>query len=185
MRLGRSLEADRAPGEVVYYDYTGAPLAASVFDSGPAQVPWPYGGFALEPMDSHGGWLASAADLLRFLLVVDGRAAKPDVLQPATVALMTARPPLAEYDGAAAYYAFGWQVLPVGGDANWWHTGSLPGTSAIMVRAASNALSWVALFNSRPAHADAFIGELDSELWRAVNGVTDWSGGAAAGRSRD
>lgn len=176
MRLGRSLEGDRAPGEVVYYDYAGAPLAASVFDAGPVQVPWPYGGFALEPMNSHGGWLASAADLLRFLLVVDGRTVKPDVLQPATVALMTARPPLAEYDGAATYYAFGWQVRPVGNDANWWHTGSLPGTSAIMVRAASNTLSWVALFNSRPANADAFISELDGELWRAVNGVTDWSG---------
>jgi N-acyl-D-amino-acid deacylase len=176
MRLGRSLEADRAPGEVVYYDYAGAPLAASVFDTGPSGVPWPYGGFAIEPMDSHGGWLASASDLLRFLLVVDGRTVKADVLQPATVALMVARPPLAEYEGAASYYAFGWQVRPVGGDANWWHTGSLPGTSAIMVRAASNGLSWVALFNSRPANADAFFSELDSELWRAVNGVTDWSG---------
>jgi len=185
MRLGRSLEADRASGEVVYYDYAGAPLAGSVFDSGPAEVPWPYGGFAIEPMDAHGGWLASAGDLLRVLLVVDGRTAKPDILQPATVALMIARPPLAEYQNAAAYYALGWQVRPVGNDANWWHTGSLPGTSTIMVRAASNGMSWVALFNSRPANADAFVNELDRELWRAVNGVTDWSGAAAARRSRD
>jgi N-acyl-D-amino-acid deacylase len=185
MRLGRSLEADRASGEVVYYDYAGAPLADSVFDTGPAEVPWPYGGFAIEPMDSHGGWLASAGDLLRVLLVVDGRTVKPDILQPATVALMVSRPPLAEYQGAATYYAFGWQVRPVGNDANWWHTGSLPGTATIMVRAASNGLSWVALFNSRPANADAFFSELDSELWRAVNGVTDWSGGAAARRRRD
>lgn len=181
MRLGRSLEADRAPGEVVYYDYAGAPLAPSVFDSGPAAVPWPYGGFALEPMDAHGGWLASAADLLKFILVVDGRTVKADVLQRATVDLMVARPPLAEYQGSATFYALGWQVRPTGGDANWWHTGSLPGTSTIMVRAA-NGMSWVALFNSRPANADAFLAELDSELWRAVNGITDWPVGAAARR---
>ena len=173
MRLGRSLEADRAAGEVVYYDYAGAPLAESVFPTGPETVPWPYGGFAIEPMDAHGGWLASARDLLRFVLAVDGRAATPDVLQPASIALMVERPPLAEYAGAAAYYALGWQVRPTGGDANWWHTGSLPGTSTILVRTANN-LSWVALFNSRPAASDSFFNELDSELWRAVDAVTAW-----------
>ncbi len=181
MRLGRSLETGRADGEVVYYDHAGAPLAASVFDTGPAVVPWPYGGFAIEPMDAHGGWLASAADLLRFILVVDGRTVKPDILQPGTVSLMVARPPLAEYAGADAYYALGWQVRPTGTDANWWHTGSLPGTSTIMVRTANN-MCWVALFNSRPADADAFFNELDSALWRAVNGITDWSGATASRR---
>ncbi len=174
MRLGRSLEADRAAGEVVYYDYAGAPLAGSVFPTGPETVPWPYGGFAIEPMDAHGGWLASARDLLRFILAVDGRTATPDVLQPASIALMVERPPLAEYAGSATYYALGWQVRPTGEDANWWHTGSLPGTSTILVRTANN-LSWVALFNSRPAASDSFFNELDSELWRAVNGITDWN----------
>jgi len=171
--LGRSLDADRASGEVVYYDYSGAPLALSVFTAGTEYVPWPYGGFALEPMDSHGGWLASATDLLRFLLAVDGRPAAPDILQEATIDLMVARPTLAEWQGAASYYALGWLVRPTGGDANWWHTGSLPGTSTIIVRTANN-MSWVALFNSRPANADGFISELDTELWRAVNGITEW-----------
>lgn len=174
MRLGRTFPDDRAPNEVVYYDYAGAPLAQSVFTTGTEEVPWPYGGFALEPMDAHGGWLASARDMLRFALAVDGRAGTPDVLQPASIALMVERPPLAEYAGAAAYYALGWQVRPTGGDANWWHTGSLPGTATIVVRTANN-LSWVALFNSRPAAADSFFNELDSELWRAVNAVTDWN----------
>jgi N-acyl-D-amino-acid deacylase len=180
MRLGRSLEADRAAGEVVYYDYSGAPLAQSVFPTGPETVPWPYGGFAIEAMDAHGGWLASAADLLKFLLAVDGRAVKPDILQQATIDLMVARPPLAEWQGAASYYALGWQVRPTGGDANWWHTGSLPGTSTIIVRTANN-MSWVALFNSRPANADALFNELDSELWRAVNGITDWPVASGSG----
>jgi len=181
MILGRSLEADRAAGEVAYYDYAGAPLAPSVFDTGSSFVPWPYGGFAIEPMDAHGGWLASASDLLRFLLAVDGRTPPADILQKATVDLMVARPPLAEYQGADTYYALGWQVRPTGGDANWWHTGSLPGTSTIIVRTANN-MAWVALFNTRPANDSAFFGELDSELWRAVNGITDWPVAPASGR---
>lgn len=181
LRLGRSLAADRADGEVVYYDYAGAPQALSVFAAGTEYVPWPYGGFAIEPMDAHGGWLSSAADLLKFILAVDGRTSVPDILQEATIDLMIARPPLAEYQTSDTYYALGWQVRPTGSDANWWHTGSLPGTTTIMVRTA-NGMNWTALFNSRPANADAFFGELDSELWRAVNGITDWPAAGPVGR---
>jgi N-acyl-D-amino-acid deacylase len=99
MRLGRSLLRDRAPGEVRYYD--GGGLATSVFPGG-GQVPWPYGGFNLEAMDAHGGWIASAVDLARFITAVDGVSTRPDVLRPETVALMTARPP-AVWDGSPYY----------------------------------------------------------------------------------
>lgn len=173
MRLGRSLKENQAPGEVAYYDYAGASQAFSVFTPGLELVPGPYGGFCVEAMDAHGGWIASAVDLMRFVTAVDGRTGRPDFLQKATVDLMTSRPALPDWQGSDWYYALGWQVRPTGGDANWWHIGSLPGTVTIIVRAA-NGLSWAALFNSRPANADAFTGELDSELWRAVNGVTKW-----------
>ncbi len=173
MKQGRSLEADRAEGEAAYYDYPGAPLALSAFTTDVVTVPWPYGGFAIEPMDSHGGWIASVVDMMRFVTAVDGRSVRPDVLQPATISLMTERPGLPDWQGSDWYYAFGWQVRPTGGDANWWHTGSLPGTVTIVVRAA-NGLSWAAFFNMRPASADTFVNELDSALWTAVNGVTEW-----------
>ena len=64
MRLGRSLPADRADREVIYYNKGTAP---SVFASDLGkQVPWQYGGWDIEAMDSHGGWIASAVDLVRF-----------------------------------------------------------------------------------------------------------------------
>ena len=62
MELGRTLYANRLPDEVRYYDLGYAP---SVFP-GVGLVPMPYGGFNLEAMDSHGGWVASVVDLLRF-----------------------------------------------------------------------------------------------------------------------
>jgi CubicO group peptidase (beta-lactamase class C family) len=173
MRLGRTRLANRAGGEVRYYDYLGAPLAPSVFPGDEEPVPWPYGGFFLEAMDSHGAWLASATDLMRFLAVCDGRAGRADILSPSTLQDMIARPDLPDWQNASYYYGLGWSVRPVGNDANWWHTGSLPGTISIIVRA-SNGLSWVGLFNSRPADADGFATELDETFWKAVDGVTEW-----------
>jgi hypothetical protein len=173
MRLGRSRLANRADGEVRYYDYLGAPLTSSVFPADEDPVPWPYGGFYLEAMDAHGAWLASAMDLMRFLAVCDGRAGRADILSASTLQAMTARPDLPDWQNASSYYGLGWSVRPVGSDANWWHTGSLPGTTSIIVRA-SNGLSWVGLFNSRPANADEFTTELDQTFWKAVEGVTEW-----------
>jgi N-acyl-D-amino-acid deacylase len=173
MRLGKSRLSDRLAGEVIYYDYPGAPPTTSVFPGDTDPVPWPYGGFYLEAMDAHGGWVASAVDLLRFVCHVDGRPQIPDLLSPSTVELMISRPSLQEWQGSAWYYAFGWQVRPVNAEANWWHTGSLPGTSTLLVRA-NNGLAWAALFNSRPEDSDGFMLELDRAMWQAVNRVNEW-----------
>ena len=48
----------------------------------------------------------------------------------------------------ACYYAAGWFVRPIQGDADWWHAGTLPGTTSILVRTHNN-FSWVGLFNTR------------------------------------
>jgi CubicO group peptidase (beta-lactamase class C family) len=168
MRLGRSLLADRAPGEVRYYD----PATVSAVFPGAGAVPLPYGGFNIEAMDAHGGWIASTVDLLRFETAVDLLPSRPDVLTPASIGLMTAKPASPLWDGSPVHYALGWLVHPVEG--NWWHGGSLPGTATIMVRTGTK-LAWVALFNAHPTMPNATIeAELDDAMWEAVNGVTAW-----------
>jgi N-acyl-D-amino-acid deacylase len=168
MRLGRSLPAGRADGEVRYYDRS---TLNSVYAGGGA-VPAPYGGFHLEAMDAHGGWIASTIDLLRFATAVDGRSTRPDVLTAASIGLMTAKPTSPLWDGSALHYGLGWLVRPAEG--NWWHDGSLPGTASILVRTGSG-LSWVALFNARDMMANSnFQAEIDGAMWQAVNGVTAW-----------
>lgn len=169
MRLGRSLLADRAPDEVRYYDRESA---ASVFPGG-GTVPVQYGGFHLEAMDAHGGWIASTVDLLRFATAVDGLATRPDVLGPEAVRAMTAAPPAPLWTSSPFYYGMGWLVRPAEG--NWWHDGSLPGTTALLVRA-GNGLAWAVLLNSRsvPAPGASLAGELDAAMWQAVGEVTAW-----------
>ena len=126
MAVGRTRTADRMPEEVRYHDLRNI-TTQSVFEDG--TVPVPYGGFHIEAMDAHGGWIASPVDLLRFATAVDGRADRGDEISAATVDEMIARPGLPDWSGSAFWYAKGWLVRPSGGDANWWHDGLLAGTT--------------------------------------------------------
>ena len=173
MRLGRTLPQDRYPREVHYYGFPGMGLARSVFPGEPQRVPWPYGGWSIEAMDAHGGWLASAIDMARFVRAVDGRSA-PQILRPASIQAMIARPaPPVAHPGDATWYGMGWQVRPTNGDANWWHTGSLDGTTTLMVRA-YNGVTWIVFFNTRPKNSDGFTSELDGAMWQALAAVRSW-----------
>jgi hypothetical protein len=125
-------------------------------------VPWPYGGFCLEAMDAHGGWLASAPDLVRFATSID------KVLDAKSRGLMVERPP--SLPATPAYYACGWMARPAGpGKLNLWHNGSLPGTSTLLV-IRNDGLVWAALFNDR-SHGE---GKIDSALHQAADAVSDW-----------
>jgi N-acyl-D-amino-acid deacylase len=136
-------------------------------------VPRPDGGFYLEAMDSHGGWVASTVDYLRFMLSVDGRTDHPDILTESSIATLNSRPTFSHWAGTPAWYGMGWWVRPSGNDANWWHAGNLPGTATYMVRSYEN-IDWVMFFNSKPADEDSFFNEVDAAGWNAIAGVTSW-----------
>ena len=171
MQIGHSFQSQPLPREVSYYDYPGAPLAQSITGDGQS-VPWPDGGFDLEAMDAHGGWVGSTIDYLRFVLSVDGRTT-PQILSASSVATMTERPSIPFWANSDYWYAKGWMIRPSGTDANWWHTGSLPGTTTLVVRA-WNGFAWVAFFNSRPANSDGFAAELDDGMWTALSQATSF-----------
>jgi N-acyl-D-amino-acid deacylase len=188
MRIGGTLAGKWAPAEVRYYTPDNA-TARSVFPEQPGEVPWPYGGFHLEAMDAHGGWIASAVDLARFAAALDDPQRSP-LLKPETVRAMYAPPPapVARKEGgelAETWYGCGWSVRPVRdtGKANYWHTGSLPGTWTLLVRR-WDGLSWAVLFNLRaddPKLPDAAI---DPALHRAAAAVKEWPGHDLFGRYR-
>jgi N-acyl-D-amino-acid deacylase len=174
LQIGRGRRSQRLPGEVCYYDGADRPIA-NVFSTDPErEAPTPYGFASPETMDAHGGWIGSAVELARFAAALDGAAGRR-LLSPASVALLYARPPAPvartpEGGPTDVFYGGGWNVRTVGydGRANYWHTGSMPGTSSILVRLAGG-LSWVALFNSRDGG-----NEIDGMLHRAAAGVTTW-----------
>jgi N-acyl-D-amino-acid deacylase len=164
MRLGKSLLEDRAPDEVLY-SQPGKAVRPVFARAKEREVPVPYGGFCLEAMDAHGGWLASAVDLARFASSL-GR-----VLDAEGIETLFEPPP--GLKAGDVWYGCGWMVRRVGeGKRNTWHGGSLPGTHTLLVRR-HDGLSWVALFNQR----SPTDGEIDPALHRAADAVREWPRG--------
>jgi N-acyl-D-amino-acid deacylase len=178
-RLGKTLPGQRAPGEVKYYDAGHRGPAVVGPDLG-KKVPTPYGTWYIEAMDAHGGWVSSAPDLLRFACSFD-RTAPHKLLGPADVKLAFARPKgPAGYDLNGSprdvYYGLGWDVTPDGknGAINTWHTGSLDGTAALLVRR-HDGLSWAVLFNAMNNAKGRYLGGLiDPLVHRAADRVKVW-----------
>jgi CubicO group peptidase (beta-lactamase class C family) len=102
---GNTLEA-RLPGEVKYYQAEFSPYSMNV-----------------ARMDSHGGWVASATDLARFMVRIDRGTHVPDIVSSSLQTM---------------YFR----------DNAWVHAGSLPGTSSLLVRS-DNTFSFVVLANTR------------------------------------
>lgn len=177
MRIGASLDGRQADGEVRYYTAPES-LAKNVFNDGPEKVSRPYGGFHLEAMDAHGGWIASAVDLARFAAALREPRRNP-VLRAETLATMYAPPPppasrTADGKLESSFYGGGWMVRPTGrGKANYWHSGSLPGTATLLVLRA-DGLSWAVLFNQRSEDKKFPDDAIDPAMHRAAADVAEW-----------
>lgn len=106
-------------------------------------------------MDAHGGWVGTPTGLVRFALHVDGFTPPADILKKPSIRTMTARA------GTHPDYACGWSVNKAG---NWWHNGSLPGLSSLLVRT-SGGYCWAACANTR---APGINLALDRLMWKIV-----------------
>ena len=161
MHIGKNLLVDKQEreGEYVGNGYT----TLSCYNTG-QNVPWEYGGFSVEAMDAHGGWIASSRDMLKLLTAVDGFSTKPDILSPSTIATMVT--PSANNQ----YYAKGWSVNSFN---NWWHTGALDGTASEQVRSGSG-YTWIIILNKRNITNGNFWTDLDNLGWNCLAATTTW-----------
>ncbi len=179
MRLGKTLLTDRAAGEVRYYVPKGDRPRAILGPDAGKPVDEPYGAWNLEALDAHGGWLASAEDLVRFASAFD-HPKKCKILGEKSIEILFARPEGAPGKTKAGkpaetYYACGWEVRPFkDGTRNTWHSGSLPGTSTLLVRR-SDGLTWAVLFNSRHTPDKKEPADtIDPLLHEAADAVKKW-----------
>src|SRR5262249_11321033 len=116
-RLGRALPENRARGEVHYYDPKGRQDRCLYPPKRGQTLPLPDGAASLEGFEAHGGWIASAIDLVKFASAFDDPRKCP-LSSEKSIQAMWARPEGAagkEKNGRprAAYYGCGWDVRPV------------------------------------------------------------------------
>jgi CubicO group peptidase (beta-lactamase class C family) len=155
MKIGLNKEGQRFPNEVVYYgQYSEDPYKINI-----------------TRMDSHGGWIATPSDLVQFLDHLGGFPNNPGLLKPETIQIMTTPSP-ASAQNSPTKYARGWNVRPDGG-GTWWHSGSLPGSTTIMVRT-STGMCWAALANTRTEPHEQMDAALDQLVWSMVRLVPEW-----------
>jgi CubicO group peptidase (beta-lactamase class C family) len=154
MQIAANKESQRAANEVVYYgQYSEDPYKINI-----------------TRMDSHGGWIASSTQLVQFLNHVAGAPGIPALLKPATIQAMTR--PAPAYPQGPVRYARGWMVSD-NGAGNWWHSGSLPGSTTVMVRTAKG-MCWAALTNTRTEPSNEIDAALAQMMWNMVRTVPAW-----------
>jgi N-acyl-D-amino-acid deacylase len=176
MKLGKTRRADRAEGEVVYHMRETDKRCKSVFPEEKRLVDEPYGDFYLEALDSHGGWIASAADLVRFAAALDGQR-RPRILSPESIeqTQSLSDPPVYTGNGKDRYYGLGWVIVSQPNGGYWFHDGLLAGTRTMLIR--YHGVVMAVLFNGQSAEKGNFYGELGQTLLKAADEVKKWPKG--------
>lgn len=115
---------DRRPNETVYYMHSSS-VPVPEFNNSGRMVVRCYGENDITTALGAGAWVASAAELCRLVASIDGDRIVPDVISPQAVKLMTQEMPDHQF-------SLGWNFTPR--NRPWIRTGSLVGTSALVLR---------------------------------------------------
>jgi len=162
MKIAGNLPSDKEPFEVTYYAPTDVVLKPSIYGTGELVSP-SYGGNDIKTLGGAGAWLATAPDLMRLLLAVDGLDTRPDILNEESIRFMT--------DNKNGFAPVGWKTTVYNG--TWWRTGSFPGSAGMMKRQ-SDGISWVVLFNSSAWNGPEIYSYINNMMYRVISLVKPW-----------
>ena len=175
MRIAGTRLSERSKGEVRYYhqpNQTELPYATPSVFPGEGYVPWAYGGYYMRGTDAHGGWIGSAADLVRFAAAIDGQRG-PALLKPATVQAMvnTPIPRKPQASDSAATSGLGWSVKRVGEKFDLSHGGALQGSGASLLLRRHDGAILAFTCNSLPPNYAKFFEEIFPKFDDAIASV--------------
>lgn len=171
--MTRTSPEARLSDEVFYYDGPDSVTSYAIYNDDLVVRPYSYGGFDGRAIDAHGGGIASAPDLTRFLNAVAGSAGV-QLLKPSMVAEMLERPNIpGRLTGA--YYGLGWDVMP--GVTTMSHAGAITfGTLSFIFRLPGE-ITCAALFNHLDPNVSVMGVELGKALVAAAYSVQTWPSG--------
>jgi CubicO group peptidase (beta-lactamase class C family) len=162
MTLARNLVSEKAPFEVSYYEPSDAEKKPSIYKYD-EMVPASNGGNDIEALGAAGDWLATAPDLMKLLLAVDGFDTRKDFLSEESIRFMT--------DTNNGFAPVGWKTTIY--DGTWWRTGTFPGTACMLKRQA-DGLAWVVLLNSSAWNGPEISSDINYIMSRALYQVKNW-----------
>ena len=163
MQLGGSFESEKLLEEVRYYEPEDAQPVEAYNGSG-RMVPRLYGSTNMTLLGSAGGWIASPIDLLKLLVVVDGDPRIKDILSGKSIAEMT-------HVDEKGLDPLGWRSTNEHGE--WWRTGTLPGSSALLKRD-PNGISWVMITNTSNYKGPHLAIEMDRVMSGTLRKIRKW-----------
>jgi len=163
MRLGGSFINEALPNEVRYYQPEDGQLVES-FDGTGRMVSKLYGGNDIHLLGSAGGWLASPIDLMKLIVVIDNEPKVKDILTAGSINEMTHVDPF-------GLDPLGWRGTNDKGE--WWRTGTLPGSSALVKRQ-PDGISWVILSNTSNYKGPHLAKEMDRVMAHILLKVDQW-----------
>jgi D-alanyl-D-alanine carboxypeptidase len=147
MSIGSDTVVAKKPGEATYY-----PDAAYALK--------------LANTDAASGWVASAVELARLMVHVDGSSTRPDIIGAASHKLMTTSAGIRAANDADPGYGLGWSTGPQS------QSGAMPGSLAY-VAVLPDGFAVAAVANTRPA-SDEGGQSLQSTLRDIISVVKAW-----------
>lgn len=162
MQMAHNLLSQKAPFEVTYYEPSDIVPKPSIYGTNELVSP-SYGGNDIEALGGAGAWLATAPDLVRLALAVDGFDTRKDILSDYTVDFMT--------DNSNGFAPVGWKTTYPNG--TWWRTGSYPGTAGMIKRQADGTV-WVVLLNSSAWNGPEIHSYINGMMSRIISQVKRW-----------
>ena len=162
MHLGKTEFDHLLKNEVRYYGLPGEKKVQSTIDN-KRKVAKYYGGNSLETLGAAGAWVASATELAMLLVYIDGYFKQNDILTPESVIEMT--------HVKRGMKPIGWSGTD--GKGNWWRSGTLSGTSALLKRQ-NNGISWVFIMNTTPKYGAKFTYRINKAMTDGLKKIDNW-----------
>lgn len=162
--ITNNIPEDKSDNEVSYYDLRGHGVVQS-WDGSGKMVPRNAGGNDLKMLGPAGGWVASSLDIAKLLIGVAGYE-QHAILSKEIVNEMTTR--------QAYLQPLGW--IGSDNDGRFWRSGSLSGTSAMVVKE-KNGLSWVFLSNTSTTAGNKLPHIIDAVVHKSLRSVDQWPSG--------
>lgn len=164
MHIAHNFYEERYANEVKYYGHDEGEVILSYDNSG-NMYPREYGGNNIRGLQGAGGWVASAAEMMRLVASIDGKPGVKDIISQKSIKAMTTL-------SRKGDLCFGWADCR-GSSGVLVRTGTMSGTSAY-IEYNPKGLSFVFFCNTSHFRGASFTKKIGNTIKNAMARVKEW-----------